>query len=880
MKTINPIRGLFVAVLLTLFGGHLLVDDFPGGKTLAASVTAGPPSIIVTPGQPFKLTARVLGNPNYTIFSWWKDYRMLVQGSTYSVAEATIDDAGTYWAFYTDGVTAQQSPLITVTVVQADWIAAQPTDTNAMIGGTVALAVKTRNVVSPTFQWFHNGLPWVGGTRATLTITDLGLADAGPYYVDISDGEELVRSRTVTVGVLSAPVITRQPIPMSVAVGKPLTLIVTVSGNPPLSYQWRKNGVPISMATNFLYYCANTQPAQAGTYNVIVKNPGGTAISDSVTVTVITPAAIVTQPAAKITASRGKSATLSVKATGQAPLACQWYANGTVLAGQTNASCILTNLQMSDGGDYWVVVTNLLASVTSTVTRLTVSWPPTLTTVPANATVKVGDNVTFQAGAEGKEPLTYIWKKGATVVGGNWKVLALNAVKAGDAGQYSVTVTNGEGSVSSKAAVLTLGYPPTITQQPTNITPTFGANATLSLVVTGSTPIAIQWYTNNFAIAAGKQVKLTLAKVALGASGDYYAVVSNKWGMATSTVASVKVLFGAVIKQAPVGVTMGTNQTTTLKVVADGRPPLSYQWQFNGQDITAATNPTLTIGPASLADAGNYTVTVSNIDGAVTSKPALVKVAVGPVITQISEPLTVTNGATCTLVVTATGAGTPSYHWFLNGGVKPVGSTAQLKLANIQAGQAGTYRAEVTNAFGQASADVMVTVKQPPVITLQPANDTVTAGQTINLKVQAKGLAPLTYQWQKDAVDLVGATSLTLQIANASSANAGTYTVTIANDDGVAQSRGAVVSVKSTAKIAAAGRPSAEILSGQIHQGEFVLSIEGDPQERLTIEARTSLGDWEPVGQITVGDHGYAEFRDPLTPGQGMRLYRIGTGNP
>jgi hypothetical protein len=220
------------------------------------------------------------------------------------------------------------------------------------------------------------------------------------------------------------------------------------------------------------------------------------------------------------------------------------------------------------------------------------------------------------------------------------------------------------------------------------------------------------------------------------------------------------------------------------------------------------------------------------------------------------------------------------YRLYLNDGNKAVGSTAQLKLSNIQASQAGTYRVDVTNAFGKVSASVNVTVKQPPVITLQPANVTVSAGQTMSLKVQAKGADPLTYQWQKDAVDLAGATSPTLQIANASSADAGTYTITIANVDGTVQSRGAVVSLKPTRKIAAAGLPPARILSGQIDHGEFVLTIEGRPQERLTIEAQTSLGTWEPMGQITVGDNGEAQFRDSLSIGEGMKLYRIGAGNP
>ncbi len=46
-----------------------------------------------------------------------------------------------------------------------------------------------------------------------------------------------------------------------------------------------------------------------------------------------------------------------------------------------------------------------------------------------------------------------------------------------------------------------------------------------------------------------------------------------------------------------------------------------------------------------------------------------------------------------------------------------------------------------------------------PTITTQPANQTVTAGQTATFTVVAAGAAPLNYQWQKNGVNIAGATS-------------------------------------------------------------------------------------------------------------------------
>ncbi len=65
--------------------------------------------------------------------------------------------------------------------------------------------------------------------------------------------------------------------------------------------------------------------------------------------------------------------------------------------------------------------------------------------------------------------------------------------------------------------------------------------------------------------------------------------------------------------------------TIVLSAFAIGVPPLAYQWQFNGKNIPGATTLTNTF-PAVLANAGNYTLVVTNLYGAATSYVAAVKV--------------------------------------------------------------------------------------------------------------------------------------------------------------------------------------------------------------------------------------------------------------
>lgn len=172
-----------------------------------------------------------------------------------------------------------------------------------------------------------------------------------------------------------------------------------------------------------------------------------------------------------------------------------------------------------------------------------------------------------------------------------------------------------------------------------------------------------------------------------------------------------------IITQQPQGTTnIFEGQTLTLTVRAVGSPPLRYQW-FNFIALEGQTNATLVITNASTSDSGSYYVTISNDQGSVDS--AIVEVFVNPSqppqITQ--EPVSVTRfaGATATFTVAATGSGNLRYRWQFNTTDIPNATNATLVITNVQAANAGDYRAVVTNQFGTAtSATATLTVVAPP----------------------------------------------------------------------------------------------------------------------------------------------------------------------
>lgn len=77
---------------------------------------------------------------------------------------------------------------------------------------------------------------------------------------------------------------------------------------------------------------------------------------------------------------------------------------------------------------------------------------------------------------------------------------------------------------------------------------------------------------------------------------------------------------------APVGGTYLVGDTVTLSVLADGTPPLAYQWQRNGTDLPAANDAILTLDNVATAQEGDYTVVIRNDAGQITSPAVRVTV--------------------------------------------------------------------------------------------------------------------------------------------------------------------------------------------------------------------------------------------------------------
>jgi len=241
----------------------------------------------------------------------------------------------------------------------------------------------------------------------------------------------------------------------------------------------------------------------------------------------------------------------------------------------------------------------------------------------------------------------------------------------------------------------------------------------------------------------------------------------------------------ATIRTAPIGVDVHQGATVNLHVVAGGSAPFTYQWAKGGATLAGATTDTLTLRSVTVADAGNYTVTVANTLGSDTSNPATVTVRVPSDVTVVTQPQsqTVLDGAAVLLQVVAGGTPPFAYQWWKDG-TNLVGAIYDtLAFPAVNTNFTGVYSVTVSNSWGgliSAPATLIVNPAAATVVT-NPASVTVYSGNTANFSVLVGGTPPFTFQWLKDGTNLAGAVLSSLAVTAITNVSAGAYTVAVSN---------------------------------------------------------------------------------------------------
>jgi hypothetical protein len=688
------------------------------------------------------------------------------------------------------------------------------------------------------YQWNLNGTNISGATNATLTLTNVQLTDSGNSYAVLVTsvyGSILSSNAMLIVGL--APTIVSQPTDQTVAGGDTAVFSVTASGTPPLGYQWRYNGVNLAGATNNSLILTNVQFSQNGNYTVLISNIFGSILSSNAVLIVLTPPFITMQPTNQSVAIGG-IATFTAVASGTPPLGYQWSFNTTNIPGATNTTLTLTNVQLAQTGNYALLVSNAYGSTLSSNAVLTVyPIPPFITTQPVNQTVAVGGTATFTVGAGGTPPLSYQWKfNGTNILGATNAALTLANVQFSQAGSYAVKVSSPYGTTNSVNAVLTV-VPPFATyffddfSGPT-LNPIWQAslpNAPIPFLGSSRNATYLGAPTYSFQTLGGYSVlrmseKMNnLQRVGWSSSTNFnpsaftYEVRFNTLTQSKTTSIDdfievwildptnpnrydMVTLFGAAYAANPdftVGSSIdGTYSTrsynyqnnTWYRLVIQDLPGQNIRVSLDDDSGTELIGQTL--NHTESAYSSGFKIAFSQgmglPNGTYPSDVAVdyVKLTTGfpPVIMAQPTNQVVVYGGTASFSVTASGTMPLSYQWNFNGTNISGATNATLTLTNVQLTDSGNYMVVVTNLFGSAtSSNAVLVVGIPPTINMQPANQSVALGCDATFNVHAKGTKPLSYQWEFSGTNLVGATTTSLTLTNVQTSDFGSYNVVITN---------------------------------------------------------------------------------------------------
>ncbi|MBI5766791.1 MAG: immunoglobulin domain-containing protein [Verrucomicrobia bacterium] len=376
--------------------GTLYIADTKNHVIRKAVAITSPPTIsiqtqpairIVTTGQSatFSVTASATPAPSY---QWLRNGTTIAgaNAASYTLAPALSDDRSYYSVVVTSGTlsftsTAAQlqvyPPSVTIPPVI---ILTHPADQTVSAGSGATLSVEaTGNPATLTYQWQKGTTDIAGATNADYNLPSPQTSDSGIYQVIVSNAGTSVTSNPATLNVtpvtVVAPTIATQPQSLTVSAGQSASFSVAASGTPAPTYQWQKDGNPVSGATFPSFTLIAAQSGDAGTYRVVVTNQGGSVTSTGAVLTVAAAAtapAITSQPVAA-SVKVGERASFTVVATGSPAPTFQWQKDGVAIAGATTATFSIASAQLTDDAAYRVVVSNAAGTVTSVPAALTVA---------------------------------------------------------------------------------------------------------------------------------------------------------------------------------------------------------------------------------------------------------------------------------------------------------------------------------------------------------------------------------------------------------------------------------------------------------------------------------------------------------------------------
>ena len=531
-----------------------------------------------------------------------------------------------------------------------------PSSKTALPGENVTFSVQAQGEPPLTFQWFFNGQSIAGAQSASLSLPDVGTEDAGDYAVQVTSGEQQVMSEVATLTLA-------QVISLEEALDQPqwvfnqgadskqwfgqsiATHDQTDAAQSPLldhlesaSFSTQLDGPGILRFFWKVSSEADYDFLECWVDDVLMHSLSGevdwqeakvtltegshevrwvyrkdewlsvgqdTAWVDQIHFEALSKLVLLKAPES-VVATEGESVTFSVEASGQPPLAYQWYWNQTPIAGAQSPSYTIASVASDDQGDYQVEITSGADTLLSPVATLSLWQTTQLNEALDQASLVFSTD-------EGDQP----WSGQTT-----WTYDQVDAAQSG-------VIADGQSSILSSVlqgpGILTFYWKVSSEMEYDHLE--CWVDGTLEGQISGE----VDWHEFKIALPDGDHtIQWVYRKdetVSEGEDAGWVDQIQFQVGMALT------------ILQSPASIEVFPGQSASFSVEAHGEAPLLYQWTFNDQPISGAELPTLEIEAVSASDAGVYAVEVSSGSEQVTSATAhLVLIETIPLAEAVDQP--------------------------------------------------------------------------------------------------------------------------------------------------------------------------------------------------------------------------------------------------
>jgi pectin methylesterase-like acyl-CoA thioesterase len=259
-------------------------------------ITVQPQGAAVNPAEPVTLTVIATGAPTLG-YQWLQSGTNVVDGDNISgsassslmIASADPTNNGNYTVIVTNAYGSLTSSIAIVYVSASDvapFISQDPQSQTVLLGQSAMFTVSGAAKPLPTYQWLKAGSVISGATNSSYSIGSAQLTDEAGYSVILSNSVNSITSIVANLTVNIAPVITNQPVSTAVLNSASASFSVVAGGKPVPTYQWYKNNNPITDATNATLPFGSVAPSDAGTYFVVASSSAGSIQSTNVTLIV------------------------------------------------------------------------------------------------------------------------------------------------------------------------------------------------------------------------------------------------------------------------------------------------------------------------------------------------------------------------------------------------------------------------------------------------------------------------------------------------------------------------------------------------------------------------------------------------------------------